>query len=142
MKFWDASAIVPLLVRQARSAELMELLEQDPLMITWWGTPVECLSALLRLVREGHLVSSDAEVAERRLREFRGRWDEVIPGEACRRMAERMLRVHALRSADALQLAAGVLAADHDPARLEFVCLDRRLCEAGRKEGFILPLRA
>ena len=153
MKFWDASAIVPLLVRQARSAELMELLEQDPLMITWWGTPVECLPgppAHSRRVprsgagprRRGQELGLHHRPGASRLREFRGRWDEVIPGEAFRRMAERMLRVHALRSADALQLAAGVLAADHDPARLEFVCLDRRLCEAGRKEGFILPLRA
>lgn len=142
MKYWDASAVVPLLVCQAKSGELLEILNKDPFMVTWWGTPVECLSALMRLVREGHLSVDDGVIAERRLQELRDGWDEVMPGEACRRMAERMLRVHALRSADALQLAAGVLAADHDPARLEFVCLDRRLCEASLKEGFILPFKA
>ena len=140
MRFWDASGIVPLLVRQARTRDMEHLLAQDPAVVTWWGTPVECLSALMRLVREGHLADDDARDAERRLHELRNGWDEVLPGEACRRMAERMLRVHSLRAADALQLAAALIAADHDPTRLEVVCLEQRLSEAGRKEGFILTV--
>jgi hypothetical protein len=48
-----------------------------------------------------------------------------------------MLRVHPLRAADAQQLAAALIATDHDPARLEVVCLDQRLTEAMHKEGFI-----
>ena len=142
MRFWDASGIVPLLVRQARTGDMEHLLAQDPAVVTWWGTPVECLSALMRLVREGRLPDGDARDAERRLHELRNGWDEVLPGEACRRAAERMLRVHALRAADALQLAAALIAADHDPSRLEVVCLDQRLIEAGRKEGFMLAVRA
>ena len=64
-----------------------------------------------------------------------------MPSEACRRMAERMLRVHALRAADSLQLAAAMVASDHDPSRLEVVCLDQRMSEAARKEGFMLSVR-
>lgn len=103
---------------------------------------MECLSALMRLVREGRLTDDDVRDAERRLHKLRNGWDEVLPGEACRRAAERMLRVHALRAADALQLAAALIAADHDPSRLEVVCLDQRLIEAGRKEGFSPAVRA
>ena len=142
MRFWDASGIVPLLVRQARTRDMEQLLARDPAMVTWWGTSVECLSALMRLAREGSLADDDVRDAERRLHELRNGWDEVLPGEACRRTAERMLRVHALRAADALQLAAALIAADHDPSRLEVVCLDQRLIEAGRKEGFVLAVRA
>lgn len=138
MKYWDASSIVPLLVRQSRTQDMECILAQDPAMVTWWGTPVECLSALMRLAREGRLTADDTRDAERRLNELRNGWDEVLPGEACRRTAERMLRVHTLRAADALQLAAALIAADHDPTRMEVVCLDQRLGEAGRKEGFIL----
>ena len=140
MKYWDASGIVPLLVRQARTHDMERLLAQDPAVVTWWGTPVACLSALMRLIREGRLAPDDVRDAERRLHELRNGWDEVLPGEACRRTAERMLRVHALRAADALQLAAALIAADHDPSRLELVCLDQRLSEAGRKEGFLLAV--
>ena len=142
MRYWDASGIVPLLVRQARTENLQSLLSDDPAMVTWWGTPIECLSALMRLVREGHLSGDGALAAEARLGALRAAWVEVVPGEACRRAAERMLRVHALRAADALQLAAALIAADHDPSRLAIVCLDQRLNEAARKEGFTSAVRA
>jgi uncharacterized protein len=142
MKYWDASGIVPLLVQQARTHDMEALLTLDPAIVTWWGTPIECLSALMRLGREGRLSAEEMHDAERRLHELRNGWDEVLPGEACRRMSERALRVHPLRAADALQLAAALVAADHDPSRLEFVCLDQRLCEAARKEGFPLAVSA
>ena len=142
MKYWDASGIVPLLVRQARTRDMERILDRDPAMLTWWGTPLECVSALMRLVREGHLAADDVPKAEGRLHELRAGWDEVLPSESCRRTAERMLRVHPLRAADALQLAAALVASDHDPGRLEIVCLDQRMSDAGRKEGFTLAARA
>ena len=140
MRYWDASGIVPLLVSQDRSHEVDQILEQDPELMTGWGTPVECVSALMRLVREGSLAADGVQAAERRLQALRNGWAEVLPSEACRRTAERMLRVHALRAADALQLAAALIAADHDPTRMDVVCLDQRLGEAARKEGFTLTV--
>ena len=137
MRYWDASGIVPVLVEQSQSREMEKLIEQDPDIVTWWGTSIECFSALMRLVREGRLNSSGAQAAERRLRELRKGWNEVLPTEACRRAAERMLRVHPLRTADAQQLAAALIASDNEPSMLEVVCLDQRLTEALRKEGFI-----
>ncbi len=68
MKFWDASAIVPLLVDEPPSAPLLALLENDPAMLAWWGTPVECVSALARREREGALADVDAARAIDRLR--------------------------------------------------------------------------
>lgn len=137
MRYWDASGIVPLLVEQSHSREMEKLIEQDPDIVTWWGSSIECFSALMRLVRQGRLNSSGAQAAERRLRELRKGWNEVLPTEACRRAAERMLRVHPLRAADAQQLAAALIASDNEPSMLEVVCLDQRLTEALRKEGFI-----
>jgi len=64
----------------------------------------------------------------------------VLPTEAVRSRAERLLGVHTLRAGDALQLAAALLAAEEDPADLPFVTLDERLADAARKEGFpVLP---
>ena len=141
MRYWDASAIVPLLVCQDRTSEVEQLLELDSEMVTWWGTPIECVSAVARLAREGGLDAEGVQDAELRLQALRHCWDEVTPSEACRRTAERMLRVHVLRAADSLQLAAALVAADHDPSRVELVCLDQRLSEAARKEGFPLTIR-
>ncbi len=50
----------------------------------------------------------------------------------------RFLRVHPLRAADALQLAAAFIAAERRPSSLELITLDDRLAAAARKEGFVL----
>ena len=63
-------------------------------------------------------------------------WNEVAPSDSLRRSAERLLRVHALRAADSLQLAAALIAANHDPHSLDYVCLDTRLAAAAQREGF------
>jgi predicted nucleic acid-binding protein len=47
-----------------------------------------------------------------------------------------LLRVHPLRAADALQLAAAIIAADSEPRSLAFVTLDDRLARAAEREGF------
>ncbi|HET6470416.1 MAG TPA: hypothetical protein VFG38_01165 [Pseudomonadales bacterium] len=53
-------------------------------------------------------------------------------------MAERIVRVHVLRAADAFQLAAALTAAVGDPSSVEFVSLDERLIEAAAREGFAI----
>jgi predicted nucleic acid-binding protein len=55
-----------------------------------------------------------------------------------RESATRFLRVHPLRAADALQLAAAFIAAERRPPSLEVITLDERLADAARKEGFAL----
>jgi uncharacterized protein len=60
----------------------------------------------------------------------------VLPSEAIRSRADRLLALHPLRASDALQLAALLAAAEERPADLPFVTLDERLAEAARKEGF------
>jgi hypothetical protein len=60
----------------------------------------------------------------------------VQPVDPVRAMAVRLLRLHPLRSADGLQLAAAIVAAEHEPSSLEFVGLDERLNEAASREGF------
>ena len=55
MKFWDASAIVPLLVAEPTTRPLQVLAGRDPEMLVWWGSEVECSSALARLERAAAL---------------------------------------------------------------------------------------
>lgn len=138
MRYWDASAIMALLVRQESSTAMLTLLQHDPDIVTWWGSEVECYSAVMRLAREGMLDQAEAQVAEERLNQLRNSWHEVLPTETCRNQAKRMLRVHPLRAADALQLAAALVAADHDPSSIQVVSLDQRLNDAFYREGFAL----
>ena len=133
--YWDTSSVVPLLVPEPTSTELLERYHAEQAIVTWWGTLVECESALLRRQREG--LSAEAVVIGReRLRSLRAAWTEVHPADEVRTIAVRILGSHALRAADALQLAAAVHASDGEPGRLPFVTLDRRPGVAAAAEGF------
>ncbi len=136
MKFWDSSALVPLFVEQAATTAMADLFRQDPTVVAWWGSRVECDSAVARLERGGSLDAASAVEAFKRLSALAGFWQEVQPLETIRESARRFLRVYDLRAGDALQLAAAVLASEGRPSTLEFVCLDGRLGGAADREGF------
>jgi len=139
MKFWDSSAIVPLLVPETMSHAMQAMYGSDPVVVAWWTTEIECVSAIARRQRLADLPDDVREEAFARLDGLRVGWHEVEPGEEVRETAKRLLRVHDLRAADALQLAAAVFAAEGRPSTLEFVCLDDRLAAAARREGFPAP---
>lgn len=136
VKFWDASAIIPLVVDEPPRGSLLRLLGEDPEILAWWGTTVEIASALARREREKLLAADEVEAALATARQLADSWHEIVPSTSVRRTAERLLRAHPLRAADSLQLAAALVAADHDPTTLEVVCLDARLTTAARREGF------
>jgi predicted nucleic acid-binding protein len=95
--FWDASAIVPLLVAERRTAGVRALARGDQDMLVWWGSTVECFSALARLEREAALDAKAMTLAAGRLEQIAGSWHEIEPTEVVRESALRFLRVHALR---------------------------------------------
>lgn len=136
MRFWDASAIVPLLMMQTTTRAVQTLAAKDAGMLVWWATAVECASAIARLEREGALDEAAAREAFHRLTQLATGWHEVDPSDSLRETAVRFLRVHPLRAADGLQLAAAFMAAERSPSSLEIVTLDDRLAAAARKEGF------
>jgi predicted nucleic acid-binding protein len=138
VKFWDASAVVPLLIAEESTRRLQALAAKDSAMLVWWASAVECISALARLERDGALNPAAMTLALQRLHKLSAGWHEIDPSDEIRETAARFLRVHALRAADALQLAAAFAAAERRPASLEIVTLDERLTNAARKEGFVV----
>jgi len=138
LRFWDSSALVPLIVRQRASGRMRSLYRSDTGILAWWSARVECESAVSRLERDGLLRRRSAAAARGRLDRFAATWQEVQPSDVLRDSARRLLRVHDLRTTDALQLAAGLAAAEGRPATLAFVCLDDRLGAAAERESFPL----
>ncbi len=136
MRFWDASALIALLVDEPAREATFSHLEEDPEVLVWWGTPVEMMSALARREREGGLAERDVLAAQSAIGQLARVWHEILPTEMVRRTAQRLLRMHPLRAADSLQLAAALVACGHDASSLEMVCLDDRLTVAARREGF------
>jgi uncharacterized protein len=138
--FWDSSAVVPSLLRDARSPVMAELLRSDTAAALWWVSPVECQSALYRRRRDKSLTDRELEVALLRLRSLTDNVDVIIPTVKVRDRAGRLLAAYALSGADALQLAAALAWCEEEPRSSGFVCLDLRLREAAHREGFtILP---
>ena len=138
MKFWDSSALVPLFAAETRTRAVQSMYTRDSEAVVWWGTLVECASAIARLERDGALSASDAAESFSRLDAFAPSWMQIDPSDEIRESARRFLRVHPLRAADALQLAAALVAAERRPSTLAFVTFDDRLREAAGKEGFRL----
>lgn len=139
MRFWDTSALVPLCLDQPRTAASRLALKADADMVVWWGTSIECTSAIARLHRDGELSTADEREARRTLDALRHSWSEIQPCESVREQAVRLLRLHPLRAADALQLAAA-LEWSGASAPGVFVCYDERLNAAAWREGFSPPI--
>ena len=139
MRFWDSSALVPLVVKEASTQTARRLLDEDASVTVWWATLVECASAISRRERLGASQISIAEVSHD-LSALAAGWVEIPATERLRGLALRVIRTHDLHAADALQLAAAVVASEERPATLDLVTLDDRLALAARREGFtVLP---
>jgi predicted nucleic acid-binding protein len=136
VRFWDSSALVPIFLKEAATPEVEGWRAADPAITTWMMTRVEVLAAIARKKRERPDMVALWNLAARDVNEVSLRWVEIYDAVAARLHAERLVMEHPLRTADALQLGAALVAADGDPQSLELVTLDRRLAEAARREGF------
>lgn len=140
MKFWDTSAVVPLVIDEPVTPEMRALLRRDRDVIVWMLTGVELLSTLGRL---GRLSTGLADVlpgVRIEAMDLFQRWASVTHVEGVRRRAERLVGVHPLSAADAMQLGAALMAAGDRPETLDVVTLDRNLARAAQLEGFrVLP---
>ena len=142
MKFWDSSAVIALCVDEPSSPAIRSVLRGDPSLVAWWSTRTRCLSGLLRRSREGSISGKGLADARATLTALADSWVEVQPSESVRSGAERLLAAHALRAADALQVAAALVWCGGQTRGAEVVSFDSRLREAALREGFgVLPLR-
>jgi uncharacterized protein len=140
MIFWDSSAILPLCVNEVMTPAVKEPMLRDPEMVVWWGTRVECVSAIARRLRDGTLKEDDVLLVRSLIEELSFHWHEVLPTDAVRTRAERLIMVHPLRAADSLQLAAALTWVREEPKGATIVCLDNNLRSAAAREGFtVLP---
>ena len=136
MRFWDTSALLPLVVAERETARAERWLREDAGVLVWTLTRVELLSALARRRRQEPGSARRLLAARRELLAAWERWSEVTAVDLVRRHAERLVESHPLRAADALQLGAALVAAEDDPAGLDFVTLDRQQALAAEHEGF------
>ena len=139
MKFWDASAILPL---HPDRADNEGEYRPSPRRMTpcSYGGPLKWSARPRSRGWNATERSTRRALAEafNRLKRLAHGWHEVEASDSIRETAVRFLRVHPLRAADAMQLAAAFVVADRRPSSLELVTLDERLAAAARKEGFAI----
>jgi len=135
VRFWDSSAIIPLVVAEEGTELAQGWLQEDSDVAVWVLTRLELASAIERRTREGRLSSSQRTSALRRIERLVKDAHEVSEVSAVRTRGLSLLARHSLRAADAAQLGAALVVADPDPASLTMVVLDRRLANAAEREG-------
>jgi predicted nucleic acid-binding protein len=136
VRYWDASALLPTIVKEPGSELVDAWLREDDSVCTWGLTRVELASSIERRAREGRLTAAQRKDALRLVADLCAAATEVLELEPVRGRAQALLARHSLRAADALQLGAAITVAESGLRGLAFVCLDRRLAEAASREGF------
>lgn len=136
MRFWDTSALFLLLAPQQHNAKAYSLIASDPEVAMWWGTSVELASGAARLRRMREIDEAGYTAIVSKIRPLVENAEEIQPLEEVRQTALRLIRMHDLKTGDALQLAAALVWARHVPTGLEFVCMDAKLSAAAETEGF------
>ena len=140
MRFWDSSALVAIMIPEAHTPAVEQLLTGDRELVVWWGTPVECQSAIYRQQRSGLLLADAMQQAMIRIAYLLEDADRVPPVDQILDRAGRVLARHPLRAADAFQLGAALTWSKDSAHGRGFVCLDDRLRAAAQTEGFtVLP---
>ena len=137
LAFWDASALVPLCVREMSSREAhMYIGKLSP--VVWWASLVEVHSAICRLHRAKEISDEQKHGALSGLRLLARGWHEVLPDDSIRELATASLDKYSLRAADSLQLAAALTWCQMRPAKRSFVCADQQLAHAADAAGFFV----
>lgn len=136
MRFWDTSALLPLVVAEPGTTRAERWLREDPQVVVWTLTRVELLSALARRRREEPRAARRILAARREILQAWRHWSEVTAVDAVRRHAERLVESHPLKAADALQVGAALVVAEENPIAVDFVTFDHSQAEAAEREGF------
>ena len=135
LAFWDASALVPLCVRQSFTPHVITLYKSYEAVV-WWATSVEIASALARLVRMKQLDPGDWTKARRLAADLADAWFVIRPSDGLRATATQLVERYDLRAADALQLAAALEWCDGVAQDRVFLTADQKLREAAILSGF------
>jgi uncharacterized protein len=141
VRYWDASALVPLIVNEPTTKLVRSWIDDDSSIVTWAWTRVEIIGAVERRAREGSLTRQQRRDSLGRFEALANAWDEVTDVLAVRARAIQLLARHPLRSADAAQLGAALLVTEPDYAAVPFACLDERLAAAAEREGLTVLSR-
>jgi len=133
--FWDASALVPLCTTQPETSQALCLYQGNRVAV-WWATPIEIISALTRLRREGAIRAQDYADGALQAELLASFWRTITPTGSILADARILLERFPLRAADAMQLAAALRWCGGNPDGRVFISFDKRLRSSAHQAGF------
>jgi uncharacterized protein len=137
--FLDSTAFVKLFVQEAGTDTIIQLMEatEDNRKLICAATPLEVYAALKRRERAGGISPEDSEAARGILRVEAARMVQQPLNPAVLEAARQVLDRHELRSAEALQLGAAVVAREmFQGMEIVFLSTEPRLLDAAKAEHF------
>lgn len=139
MRFWDTSALVPLILDEPSSTRMRAIFADDPDILTSAFTTIEIASAVWRRRHAEQLPLAAHQEADELFATLSMTWTELAVSQDAIDSAIGTMSRQTLRAGDALQLGTALIAAGR-ASKLEFVTLDEDLKAAARAEGFpVLP---
>lgn len=137
MLYRDTSALFAFIVSEKSSNAVRALVEKQGSSTAYTSTitPLEFESALQRRLSERTLNLREADRARLFGVEFRRRAYLVPLDQNGLDMALHLQKIYGLKQGDAIQLASARLGTDN-PSRVVFLCLNEKLSEAAKREGF------
>ena len=136
--FFDSSALAKRYIQEQGTAAVLVLFEKAGRLVISRLAIVEVTSALVRRQRAGEMSARQFEVVFSALSaDLRQRFEVVDLGGPVTTRAVDLVRAHALRAADALQLACALIGRGErkEDSEFTFVSTDRELNAAAELEG-------
>lgn len=138
IRYFDSSAWAKRYLFEPGTDEVMRFVQQAS-VATSRLTVVETASGIARRLREGGITVTESERMLAGLEsDAAGILLIEVDGYVCR-IAVEVLRRHALRAGDAVQLASALHLLRRLAREVEFICFDQRLNAAARSEGLLTP---
>ena len=140
MLYWDSSAIVASILNEKSGIKIDNFVRTilGNRIYTSIITPLEIESAIQRRLREKSLSLKEADKGRITSTEFCKVAYLVISDHYVLDMALHLQKIYGLRPSDAIQLASARIGAENPP-KVHFLCLDNKLNEAAKREGFEVP---
>ncbi len=136
--FFDSSALVKCYIDEDGTDEVTQIILSDARVVVSRLTQLEVTSALARRRRDRVITAQECDAVVQALDvDLRERLEIMELSNAIVSRGVALVRNHALRAGDAIQLASALLAVSTaDDESITFVCFDAALNAAAEKEGF------
>jgi predicted nucleic acid-binding protein len=138
--YWDSSALVASFIEEQKTESIRTFSIEAGSLRAYTAiiTPLEIESAIQRKLKEMSITLKQAREAHLLTIDFRRQSYLVVGDQIVLDIALHLQKIYSLRVADALQLASARAGTD-DPSKIYFLCLDHKLSEAAKREGFHVP---